>query len=75
MMPLDEDAAPSRLVTESLSRENSVQESCTAMSTPRDSTSMSTEDAANPADEAGSWSGWAELENDPVFLYRPVEVG
>ncbi|KAJ9611605.1 hypothetical protein H2200_004789 [Cladophialophora chaetospira] len=39
-----------------------------ATSTPRDTVSPSTDDAAMDTTPLGSWSGWAELENDPVIF-------
>jgi hypothetical protein len=47
----------------------SAQGSSVATSTPRDTTSPSTDGLIHDSMEAGSWKGWAELENDPVRAF------
>ncbi len=42
-----------------------------ATSTPRDTASPSTDDTVMDTAPIGSWSGWAELENDPVGACYP----
>ncbi|EXJ89785.1 hypothetical protein A1O3_02852 [Capronia epimyces CBS 606.96] len=46
----------------------STQASSVAASSCEDTGSMSTDDIVASSNQAGSWRGWAELENDPVIF-------
>lgn len=65
---VDDDNVIAQPAAEPVPDTASTQATSTVGSSAEDVTPMSTDDAVAAGEQAGSWKGWAILENDPVFL-------
>ncbi|KIX01136.1 uncharacterized protein Z518_10202 [Rhinocladiella mackenziei CBS 650.93] len=67
-MSWSKEAPPTNPANDLASAGMTAQTSSTAGSSTADTASMTTDDISAPNNQSRSWSGWAELENDPVIF-------